>query len=50
MKRVLSILLTVFLAVGLTGCLEEDSSTSKKESQKTESGIPEIELPEVDLD
>lgn len=50
MKKALAILMTVFLAVGLTGCLEEDSSTPKKESQKTESEIPEIELPEVDFD
>ena len=55
MKKVLAILLTMCLAVGLTACLEEDSSSPKKDSQKTdshkiESGVPEIELPEVKFD
>ena len=46
MKRI-CILMTL-LAVITCGaaCLEEDSSSQKKDSVKTESGIPEIELPE----
>ena len=46
MKKVLAILLTMCLSVGLTACLEEDSSTPKKDSQKTESSVSAIELPE----
>ena len=47
MKKLFAILLTALLAVGFAGCLEtENSSSPKKESQKTESSPAEIELPE----
>ena len=55
MKKVLAILLMMCLAVCFTACLEEDSSSpkkdsQKKDSQKIENDIPEIELPEVKFD
>ena len=55
MRKILAILLTVFMAVGMTACWEEETSTQSQESQgknsqKTENGIPEIELPEVWFD
>ena len=50
MKKVWTILLTAFLVVGMTACKEKTPSDTKKDSQKTESGIPEIELPEVWFD
>ena len=55
MRKILAILLTVFMAVGMTACLEEETSTPKqdsqsKNSQKTENSLPEIELPEVWFD
>ena len=50
MKKALTILLTVFLAFGMTACKGEEPSNKKKDSQKTESGFPEIELPLVEFD
>ena len=47
MKKLFAILCATLLAVGFTGCLEKENSSSPKvESQKTESSPTEIELPE----
>ena len=46
MKKLLIIALLLVSLIGMTACLDEDSSSSKKESQKAENSIPAIELPE----
>ena len=50
MRKLLTILMAAFLAFGLTACESEDSSSPNKDSQKTESSVSEIELPEVKFD
>ena len=46
MKKLLIIALLLGSLLGMTACLEEDSSSTKKESPKAENSIPAIELPE----
>ncbi len=55
MRKILAVLLTAFLMIGLTACLEGETSTPNKDSQgknsqKTESGVSGIELPEDKFD
>ena len=46
MKRIWILMMLIAVITCGAACLEEESSSQKKDSIKTESGIPEIELPE----
>ena len=50
MKKILTMVLVALFAVGLTACKDNKPSDAKKDSQKTESGFPETELPFVPYD
>ena len=46
MKRLLALLLTAGLTIGLTGCGPEQGEHSSQESSGVESSSPELSLPE----
>ena len=46
MKRLLALLLTAGLTIGLTGCGPEQGEHSSQESSGAESSSPELSLPE----
>lgn len=51
MKKILAAVLMLVALTGMTACLEEDSSSTKKDSQKVEDNtFSAIELPEDKFD
>ena len=51
MKKILAAVLMLVALTGMTACLEEDGSSTKKDSQKVENNtVSAIELPEDKFD